>query len=228
MTDTAIRSMTTLIALVIATLLAPAAVSAQDEEAADHEQAAAELTAAVLGDELMPRIHERVLGLYRDEGSGEYVVVVPSTGDVPSAADYARFGLPVRIELLDLTPEDLETILADVGDLAETLARQGPDTFAVWFDARLGRVIVLGSAPSSAYDSVAARYPGMTEYRETAPGDRLVEWGGTEEAAEARSPAVQRPEGWHQSNRQLHGEDDTPCEPDPVTQECWTALAPVE
>lgn len=82
--------------------------------AAIDEQQAAELTAAVLGDELTERTHDRALGLYLDDLSGQHVVVVPARGDAPTADDYAEFGVPLRIERLDLTPDELERIEADV------------------------------------------------------------------------------------------------------------------
>lgn len=146
---------------------------ARDHAMADEqEQAAAALTAAVLGDERMPSVHERVLGLYLDDATGEHVVVVPSTGDVPSAADYAAFGLPVRIETLDLTPEELEAIRSDARSLAASLSREGRGAFGIWFDARLGRVVVEDSAPASAFATLLERYPGKVEYRQGEPGSR--------------------------------------------------------
>ena len=151
---------------------ASTSASAQTTEEVVHEQAAAELTAAVLGGGTQEPVSDRVLGMYFDEKTAEYVVVVPSSGDVPTAESYSGFGLPVRVETMDLTPKRLREIEADVWDVIEQQARSEGHQFGGYFDAETGKLALHGSAPRSVVAELLDKYPGRVSYEQVEPSSR--------------------------------------------------------
>ena len=148
------------------------AAAAQESEAEAAEAAAALLTAAVLGDELTEPIHDGVLGLYYDDDADEYVVVVPDTGDVPEASDYAEFGLPVRIERRDATTADVE----EIGRLLRQFAEESGEGIGFYFDAESGKVLAQGTAEPSLLSEVIDRFPDTLAYEQIDTPDGPARW----------------------------------------------------
>ncbi len=149
-----------------------ASAVASEADGADDATAVDRLTAAVLGDGATAPIHASVLGFYYDEDDDEYVVVVPRTGNVPTAEDYAEFGLAVRIERRD----ELEARADEVSRALREFARETGEGIGWYFDEARGKVVADGIAPASRLSDVIDRFPDLLEYTQINPENGIARW----------------------------------------------------
>ena len=129
---------------------------------------------------------EGALGVYVDEATDEYVVVVPAAGQSRFvASDSASLGVPVRVETRDIDAATTDRI-------GETLEAMAPDlaghAFGFGFDPKSGKVILRSDAPESAFAAVLKTFPGKIIFREakfeqtSMANDGQPHWGGAKVA----------------------------------------------
>lgn len=107
---------------------------------------------------------KQALGIYRDDRTGEFVIVVSSfahgTIDLISSAS-GPAGVRVKTSELDQETVDRigDAILAKRGDLKEYSLGFG-------FDPETGTVLLRSEAPESAFSSILDQFPGKVTFRE--------------------------------------------------------------
>lgn len=122
------------------------------------------------------------LGMYVDETTGEYVVVVPAAGQSRfTASDSESISLPVRVETRDIDAATLDQISKALEAVALKVVGQA---FGFGFDPESGKVVLQSEAPESAFAAVERAFPGRIVFREakfeqtTMDNDGQPHWGG--------------------------------------------------
>jgi hypothetical protein len=128
---------------------------------------------------------EGALGVYYDETSRRYAVVLPGSVSSSAAANQARArGLDVRVEHRDIDRATIDRIDTQLSKLRRSM----PDkyAFAYSFNVEKGVVEVETNAPKDLFSSIEAGFPGRVVVRagvlETTSGnwtnDQPPHWGG--------------------------------------------------
>jgi len=126
------------------------------------------------------------LGLYMDEGTGEYVVVIPAAAQSSFAvSDSVSLGLPVRVETRNIDAATLDRMSSALEALAPKLGRQA---FGFGFDPESGNVVLKSEAPESAFAAIETTFPGRIVFRAarfeqtSMDNDGQPHWGGAKVA----------------------------------------------
>lgn len=125
------------------------------------------------------------LGAYYDSSTGEFAVVVPSSGPGSgvSAADFGAANAAVRVERRAITRAAVNAIERSV-ERRSWHPEAARYAYGTHLDLRRGVVVLETSAPSDVMEALVREYPGLLDYRQVAT-DRLTRqndpaphWGG--------------------------------------------------
>ena len=126
------------------------------------------------------------LGMYVDEATGEYVVVVPANGASRLAAsNSSSLSIPVRVETRDIDAATIDQISLALEAVALKVNGQA---FGFGFDPESGKFVVQSEAPESAFADVEKAFPGRIVFREarfektSIDNDGQPHWGGAKVA----------------------------------------------
>lgn len=103
------------------------------------------------------------LGVYWDEGSDDYVVVVPSSGESRFASSLAsELSVSVRVETRDIDRLTIERISEALEAIKPNIKGHG---YGFGFDPESGTMIVRSEAPESAFAAIENAFPGRISFR---------------------------------------------------------------
>ena len=152
-------------ALALLLLCVLVAINAQPMSGAASAQSSALASEALLADFQSEAFARGALGFYLDERSGEMVVVVPVTRTASFRLPLPPPGTAVRQKDIMVDPDELDRALARLGERAPELTATGDRSLAYYFDARLGKIAVLGTIDTATMVEVVGDAFDVVEYR---------------------------------------------------------------
>ena len=167
--------------LVASVVVAPGTGAAADTEAQETDAYAQERAAAALE---ATADANGALGVYFDDGTGEFVVVMPKGSSTKLTSDQARSaGVPARVESSATDRKTLDRVDAALLKLRSSLDGFG---YSWVFDPETGQVKLWSDAPRERFAAVEKAFPGLIAF---APGvlestvgnwqtDAPPHWGG--------------------------------------------------
>ncbi len=103
------------------------------------------------------------LGVYFDESSAQYVVVVPASGTSTfSVADASRLSLSVRVETRSIDRATIDKIEKSLEAVRPTILEY---SYGFAFDPESGTITLTSEAPETAFKSIEAAFPGKISFR---------------------------------------------------------------
>lgn len=160
------RGRRALVAIAVLGLTAAPSVSATTVGNADGsiEMAAREAAREADGVKLQALAESRgALGVFLDESTGEYVVVVPSTGESAFAAsDSSGLSLSVRVETRDIDRATIDRIGDALLAIRPAIKQY---SYGFGFDPESGTIILTSEAPESEFASIQKEFPGKISFR---------------------------------------------------------------
>ena len=111
------------------------------------------------------------LGMYFDDATGQFVVVVSESDPLSLAKSRAATtGLDVRVETRAIDASEIAAVEKAVTELGVSEAIRGSNT-ASYFSPLLGRVVIEGTSDPSVFADLSQRFGSAVEYRQSNIGD---------------------------------------------------------
>lgn len=147
----------------------PTSAAAAPDVSADNmaQSLAAEASLGAFQDEAMKR---GALGSYRDDATGELVIVVPSNASAFSMP-VSPAGVSARLQARDIDPARLARALAKISDLGPELTSGNGASLSSWFNPKLGLVDVAGTVDEGVIKVALGDLWDLIRYR---PGISVV------------------------------------------------------
>lgn len=103
------------------------------------------------------------LGVFLDESTGEFVVVVPSAGKSEFAAsDASKLSMSVRVETRDIDRATIDEISDALLAIRPAIKQY---SYGFGFDPESGTMILTSEAPESAFAAIEEAFPGKISFR---------------------------------------------------------------
>lgn len=163
--------------VLITGLLGPQAVTATDPSVSMPDPPAIDVVVDDAEESELSEIAmaEGALGLYFDDDSKQFVVVVPSDDARFTFARVAHLGLRVRVEVSDVSRAEFEEARGRLRTMpADAFAED--DSFGFYFDARLGKLVIESTAPLDVFADIDRDFPSLIELRQEDDGGRESRW----------------------------------------------------
>lgn len=155
-----------LVAIAVLALLAGPSVSATAGGNADGsiETAARDASREADGVKLQALAESKgALGVFLDKSTGEYVVVVPSSGKSTFvASDSSKLSIQVRVETRDIDPATIDRIGDALEAIRPTIKQY---SYGFGFDPESGTIVLSSEAPASEFASIEKEFPGKISFR---------------------------------------------------------------
>lgn len=111
------------------------------------------------------------LGMYFDDATGQFVVVVSESNPLSiTKSRAAAAGLDVRVETRPIDASDIAALEKAVAELGASEALRGHNT-ASYFSPHLGKVVVDGTSDPSTFAELTQRFGSAVEFRHSEIGD---------------------------------------------------------
>lgn len=110
------------------------------------------------------------LGLFYEDGTREFVVVLPNEGSPFTLSEVDALGLAVRVHVSSVDRRDVDDARQGLRAIARRLLG-ADDVMGFYFDPRTEKIVVATSLPMNAFTSITETYPALLHYR-SADGGR--------------------------------------------------------